>query len=38
MSNLTKEEFMNKKVKVIFEPLISNLIVEKPSNPVNIKF
>lgn len=34
MSNLSPEEYLNKKVKVIFEPLINNILLEKPSNPV----
>ena len=34
MSNLSAEEFLNKKLKVLFEPVISSLLVEKPKNPV----
>ena len=34
MSNLTPEEFLNKRVKIIFEPMISRILVEKPKDPV----
>jgi hypothetical protein len=35
MSNLPPEEFINKKVKIIFEPMISQMLIDKPSDPVN---
>lgn len=35
MQNLSCEEFLNEKVKVIFEPMISKLLLEKPEEPVN---
>ena len=34
MSNLSAEEFLNKKIKILFEPVISSILVEKPKNPV----
>jgi hypothetical protein len=35
MSNLNPEEFLNKKVKIVFEPMISSMLVDKPKDPVN---
>lgn len=34
MSELTPEEYLDKKVKIIFEPLVSQMILSKPDNPV----
>ena len=31
------EEFIEKKVKVVFEPMITKCIIDKPKEPVNIK-
>jgi hypothetical protein len=36
MSNLTPEEYLNKKVKIVFEPMISQILVDKPKDPVKI--
>jgi hypothetical protein len=36
MSNLSAEDFLNKKVKVIFEPIIASVILEKPKDPVKV--
>lgn len=35
MSNLSPEEFINKKVKIVFEPIITQILVDKPKDPVN---
>ncbi len=35
MSNLSPEEFINKKVKIVFEPMITQILVDKPRDPVN---
>jgi hypothetical protein len=35
MSNLSPEEFINKKVKIVFEPMITQILVDKPKDPVN---
>jgi len=38
MQNLSSEEFLNEKVRVVFEPMISKILLEKPEEPVyNIK-
>jgi hypothetical protein len=34
MSNFSPEEFLNKRVKIIFEPIISRILVDKPKDPV----
>jgi hypothetical protein len=36
MNSLSCEDFLNEKVKVIFEPMISKLLLEKPDEPVKI--
>jgi len=33
---VSPEQFLDSKVKPIFEPLIKKIIVEKPDNPVRI--
>lgn len=38
MSELSPEEFLNKKVRIIYEPMICQILVEKPKDPVKIKF
>lgn len=37
MQNLSCEEFLNEKVRVIFEPMISKILLEKPEEPVIYK-
>ena len=37
MSNLTPEDFIDKKVKIIFEPMITQMLIEKPGDPVSNK-
>lgn len=34
LNNLPAEEFLNGKVRIIFEPMIAKILVEKPHNPV----
>lgn len=34
LNNLPAEEFLNGKVRIIFEPMISKLLLEKPDDPV----
>jgi hypothetical protein len=36
MANLSAEEFLNKKVSIVFQPIIASLLVEKPNDPVRI--
>ena len=36
MSNFSPEEFLNKRVKIIFEPMISRILVDKPKDPVGL--
>ncbi len=33
-NNIPAEEFLNGKVRIIFEPMIAKLLIEKPDNPV----
>lgn len=33
--NFSPEEFLNKKVKIVFEPLVTQILVEKPKDPVS---
>ena len=35
MSHFSPEEYVNKKVKIIFEPMVTQILVEKPKDPVN---
>ncbi len=35
MSNFTPEEFIDKKVKIIFEPMITQMLIDKPGDPVS---
>ena len=35
-NNLPAEEFLNEKVRVVFDPMISKILLEKPDEPVNI--
>ena len=35
MSN-SAEEFIDKKVKVVFEPMITKCLIDKPDEPVNM--
>lgn len=37
MSSSTPDEFLNKKVKIIYEPLITQILVDKPQEPVKYK-
>jgi len=34
-NNLPAEEYLNEKVRTIFDPMIIKLILEKPNEPVN---
>lgn len=34
LNNLPTEEFLNGKVRIIFEPMISKILLEKPEDPV----
>lgn len=34
MSSSTAEEFLDKKVKKVFEPIISQILIDKPKNQV----
>jgi hypothetical protein len=36
MANMTAEEFLQKKVRGIIEPMVSALLMEKPKEPVRI--
>jgi hypothetical protein len=36
MSQLTDEEFLKKRVNIVFEPLVTSMLVEKPKDPVLI--
>lgn len=38
LNNLSAEEFLNNKVKIIFEPMIAKLLLEKPEDPVIINY
>ena len=35
---MSAEEYLDKKVKGIIEPMVSAVLMEKPSEPVIIKF
>ena len=37
MESLSHEEYLNEKVRVILEPMISKILLEKPENPVKSK-
>jgi hypothetical protein len=34
MSHFSPEEFVNKKVKILFEPMVTQILVDKPKDPV----
>ena len=34
MSNFSPEELINKKVKIVFEPMITQILMDKPKDPV----
>jgi hypothetical protein len=34
MSNLSAQDYLQKRVKVIFEPIVSSMLAEKPKEPV----
>jgi hypothetical protein len=36
MQNLSCEEFLNEKVRNVFEPMISKILIDKPEEPVNL--
>ncbi len=36
MSNLSAKDYLNQKVKVLFQPIISSMLAEKPKQPVKI--
>lgn len=36
MSNLSIKDYLNQKVNVVFEPIIANILRDKPKEPVNI--
>ncbi len=36
MSNLSAQDYLNQKVKVLFEPIISKILEDKPSEPVHL--
>ena len=38
MQNLPAEEYLNEKVRVVFEPMISKMLLEKPDEPVNLTY
>ena len=34
MSNLSDKDYLNGKVNIIFEPIITNILTDKPKEPV----
>ena len=34
MSNLSAKDYLNQKIKVLFEPIISSMLADKPTEPV----
>ena len=36
MANMSAEEFLQKKVRGIIEPMVSALLIEKPKEPVSL--
>ena len=36
MSSFSPEEFLNKRVKIVFEPMISRILLDKPKDPVRM--
>jgi len=38
LSNFSPEEYINKKVKILFEPMVTQILVEKPKDPVSLIF
>jgi hypothetical protein len=38
MEQFSAEEFLNKKVKIIYDPMIAQILIDKPKEPVRICF
>jgi hypothetical protein len=37
MSDFSANDYLNSKVKIIYEPMITQMLVDKPNEPVNNK-